>query len=365
MKFTLPRDTFLSALSFVGSVIEKRSTIPILMNVKIEVHDGRITFHGTNLDVYLRTWRDATVQSSGAFTIDFASLLSIVRNADDDVSVSVDAENNRATITSGASRFVLMGMTAEDFPTEPEAGKSSALATFSPDVIFPAFAQSSYCITEEETRFQLSGTLLNLTKKTTELCATNGHSMALVTIPAKNAKESKLLVPKGAIAAMLKMTGGGDLTFALGDRLTVERGDCSLSVRLIDVNFPNYRQVIQPGMDYSAVVDREKLLGVVRSVSMMTNERTRTVKVEVGEGRVKVSTVNPEKGEGASSVAGETVGACWFGMSASYLAAALQAIPTDRVRLSAKDENSQLQLTPEPPCEEMDSIHIIMPMRLV
>ena len=137
--------------------------------------------------------------------------------------------------------------------------------------------------------------------------------------------------------------------------------------RMIDVNFPNYMEVIARDNDRKVFVDRERLLSTIRRISLVANERTRAVRFDFAPGKLTVSSTNPELGDARETVPIDYAGQPFFvGLNAAYVMDFLSATDTPSVSLDLKDENSQCIGRPSSASEDLpyDYLYVVMPMRL-
>jgi DNA polymerase-3 subunit beta len=239
-------------------------------------------------------------------------------------------------------------------------------------------AKVKFAITHEETRFQLNGALLKLQPNKMEMVATDGHRMALINFPAsidggKNKKGADLtiLIPRKALDEILRLEADASedtVRFGVSDnQLFFEAGDRRLLARMIDVNFPNYMEVISRDNDRRVMVDRERLLSTIKRISLVANERTRAVRFDFAPGKLTVSSTNPELGDARETVPIDYAGQPFFvGLNAAYVMDFLSATDTPSVSLDLKDENSQCIGKPASTGEDLpyDYLYVVMPMRL-
>lgn len=375
MELTVAKADLQKELQLCQGVVEKRSTIPILSNVLLKAADGRLQIAATDLDVTILSSCPARITQSGGVTIEAKRLFDVVRSMpDDDVHMSLQ-ENNSMLIESGTAKFRLLGLPAEDYPTLPTVNVAEAYS-MPLDELKTMVGKVKFAITHEETRFQLNGALLKVQPQKMEMVATDGHRMALINFPkGNNGKGRKgsdltILIPRKALDEILRLEAGEDGTVKFGvseNQLFFEAGDRRLMARMIDVNFPNYMEVISRDNDRHVMVDRERLLSTIRRISLVANERTRAVRFDFAPGKLTVSSTNPELGDARETVPIDYAGNPFFvGLNAAYVTDFLSAVDTAQVSLDLKDENSQCIGKPANTAEDLpyDYLYVVMPMRL-
>lgn len=375
MELTVGKADLQKELQLCQGVVEKRSTIPILSNVLLKAADGRLQIAATDLDVTILSSCAAKVTTPGGVTIEAKRLFDIVRSLpDDDVHMTLQ-ENNSVSIEAGTAKFRLLGLPAEDYPTLPTVNVSEGF-TIPLDELKTMVGKVKFAITHEETRFQLNGALLKVQPNKMEMVATDGHRMALINFPSgitgkgKKGSDLTILVPRKALDEILRLEAGedGSVKFGVSDnQLFFEAGERRLLARMIDVNFPNYLEVISKDNDRKVLVDRERLLSTIRRISLVANERTRAVRFDFAPGKLTVSSTNPELGDARETVPIDYAGQPFFvGLNAAYVMDFLSATDTPSVSLDLKDENSQCIGRPATASEDLpyDYLYVVMPMRL-
>jgi DNA polymerase-3 subunit beta len=375
MELTVAKADLQKELQLCQGVVEKRSTIPILSNVLLKAADGKLSIAATDLDVTVLSACTARVTTPGGVTIEAKRLFDIVRSLpDDDVHITMQ-ENNSLLVESGTAKFRLLGLPAEDYPTLPAVDMSDAY-TISLEELKTMVGKVRFAITHEETRFQLNGALLKIQPTKMEMVATDGHRMALINFPkggngkTKKGSDFTVLVPRKALEEILRLEGEEDGTVRFGvsdNQLFFEAGERRLMARMIDVNFPNYMEVISRDNDRRVMVDRERLLSTIRRISLVANERTRAVRFDFAPGKLTVSSTNPELGDARETVPIDYAGNPFFvGLNAAYVTDFLAAVDTPQVSLELKDENSQCIGRPATNTEDLayDYLYVVMPMRL-
>lgn len=374
MELTVAKADLQKELQLCQGVVEKRSTIPILSNVLIRAVEGKLQIAATDLDVTILSACPAKVKTPGGVTIEAKRLFDVVRSLpDEDVHMTLQ-ENHSMLIESGTAKFRLLGLPAEDYPTLPTVSMVEGY-TISLAELKTMVAKVRFAITHEETRFQLNGALLKVQPSKMEMVATDGHRMALINVPyatngKKKGQELTILIPRKALEEILRLEAGeeGNVRFGVSDnQLFFEAGERRLLARMIDVNFPNYMEVIARDNDRHVMVDRERLLSTIRRISLVANERTRAVRFDFAPGKLTVSSTNPELGDARETVPIDYAGnAFHVGLNAAYVTDFLSAVDTQSVSLDLKDENSQCIGRPASTADDLpyDYLYVVMPMRL-
>ncbi len=339
----------------------------------MEARGDEVRLLATDLEVGLRSKCSASVAKSGALTLPAKKFYEIIKSLPEtDIRIAED----KGGVKVAADRFDsrMQTLPREDFPTLPEAGAGGAAprATLPRAVLREMVAKTQFAITGEDTRYFLNGALFVLRPDVMSLVATDGHRLALVTVPrdAKTKKdddEVRAILPKKTLGELAKLLqdGDADIQYERGENhLFFDVGGRLLISRMIDGQFPAYERVIPKGNDKHIEFERDRLTGAVRRVALLSNERSRAVKFQIEKGHVDVTSSSPDVGEAKETLPLEYTGApMQICFNAQYILDFLSAVSTDVVLLDLKDEASQAVMKPVG-AEGYDYTYVIMPMRV-
>jgi DNA polymerase-3 subunit beta len=256
----------------------------------------------------------------------------------------------------------------EDFPSLPD-GAGGAKASLPRAALREMVGKTHFAITGEDTRYFLNGAKFVIKPDSLTLVATDGHRLALVESKHSSGvtQEMGVILPKKTLLELGKLLGEGegDIQFEAGENhLFFEVGDRILISRMIDGQFPAYDRVIPKGNDKTIEFDRERLTSAVKRVALLSNERSRAVKIEVNKGKVDVTSSSSEFGEASEQLTVEYSGPqLTISFNAQYVLDFLNVVETDVVSLSLKDEVSQAVMKPVG-ADGYDYTYVIMPMRI-
>jgi len=356
MEFVARQSAFLRELNLIQGVVEKKNTVPVLANVLLAAGSDEVGVSATDLEVSVRSSLTAAVTKPGALSVSARKLHEIVRALpDSEIHVKADGDN-WVTLTCERSRFRLMGLPREDFPTLPVPSKGSARVTFGVQPFKEMVQKVIFAVTTDDARFALNGALMLLGKSTISLVASDGHRLAYVSRPlaGKGADpEIRVVIPHKALGELSRIAEeiGGEIVFIREEnQIFFEMGRCTLSSRLLEGQFPNFEKVLPRENDKVIELDRMVFGDAVRRISLIANERNRAVKVGLSKGKLEISAKNPELGE-----AMETIGVDYgggeieIGFNAKYLLDFLSAVEDSTVVLELKDEATQGLLHPGQP----------------
>ena len=364
MEIRLNRVEFLNELVPMQGVVERRTTIPVLSHILLRAADDRLHLAATDLEVSLTSWCEAEVQEEGAIALQAKKLLEIIRaSSGDEVTLRIEQEGV-LTILAGKSVFKIRGLLAEEFPTLPNIEDEKPVR-----VPFHTFrnmvTKVFFAISSEESRFQLSGALMQLTDDGMVLVATDGHRLALVESEVSGMEASEgVLVPRKALQELQRFEGE-DMSFRRSEHhLSFTIGVRQLICRILEGTFPDYERVISKDNDKAVVTNRLDLAAVVNRISLLTGDRARAIRIELETGQLVFSAANPDLGEAREDIPCDYEGdGLSFGLNPDYMTSFLSVTDTESVRLELKDENSQCVAYP---VDGLDKryVCVIMPIRL-
>lgn len=364
MELRLNRSEFLNELVPMLGIVERRTTIPVLSHILLRTGEQCVHLAATDLDVSLTSLCDAEVQEEGAIAIQARKLVEIIRaSVGDEVILRIDQEGF-LTISVGRSLFKIRGLPHEDFPTLPSIEDEKPVR-----IPFENFrnmiGKVFFAVSSEESRFQLSGALMEIHEGALCLVATDGHRLALVESKVEGLTESEgVLVPRKALQELQRFEGDGMDFRQTEHHLSFTVGRRQLICRILEGTFPDYERVIAKDNPEHVIVERSNLAEAVHRVSLLTGDRTRAIKMELQPEQLIFSSKNPDLGEAREEVACEYDGeGLNLGVNPDYLADFLTAADTDRVRLEVKDQDSQCVAMPVDGHEKR-YVCVIMPIRL-
>jgi len=370
MELVVRKNDLLRELQLFQGIVERKNTIPILANVLMEAKGDQVSFLATDLEVGLRSMCKASVAKSGALTLPAKKFYEIIKALPEtDIRIAED----KGGVKVAADRFDsrMQTLPREDFPTLPESG-GTPTATLPRAALKEMVAKTQFAITGEDTRYFLNGALFVLRPDSMSLVATDGHRLALVTVTrnpkaTNDADEVRAILPKKTLGELgrLLQEGDDDIRYERGENhLFFDVGGRLLISRMIDGQFPAYERVIPKGNDKHIEFERDRLTNAVKRVALLSNERSRAVKIQIDKGKVDVTSSSPDLGEAKETLpveyAGPSLQICF---NAQYVLDFLSAVATDVVSLDLKDEVSQAVMKPVG-ADGYDYTYVIMPMRV-
>ena len=363
MKFSVSKDKLLEGLSTVQNVVSTRTTLPILSNVLLQAVEGELRLTTTDLDVGVRGRVEAHVERTGATTLPARRLFAIVRELPAaEIYAEVDTKN-LASIRSGSSYFKILGLPEEEFPPLARFENAKEFSIAQKD-LKDALRKTSYAISTDETRYVLNGILFSFKENKLTSVATDGRRLALVDLELEfpRSQEIDVIIPTKAVLELQRLVKDeGDVKVSIGEnQIAFELNDALLVSKLIEGNYPNYRQVIPAEAKERITLEREVFLNAVRRVSLLASEKSNSVKLIFSKGNMDIVAVTPDVGEGKESLPIMYKGKDFsIAFNPEFLMAPLRNLPNDEVFLDLIDEMS-------PGVIKIHGafLYVLMPMRL-
>jgi DNA polymerase-3 subunit beta len=373
MEISVSRQELLRELTATQSVVERKTTIPILSNFLLEAADDRLTITATDLDQSIKTSCAAKVKKPGACTIPARKLYDYIKLlGEGDISIKL-MENHWVQIRSGRSNTKMVGMARANFPQVPEFPEAS-VTSIPAASLKRMINKTIFAISNEESRYTLNGALLILKAESLAMVATDGHRLSHVEKTGENlaniSGEKKTLIPRKALSELQSLLGSSDdevIEFADDEHTLFFRlGRRVLTSRKLTGQFPNYEAVMPRDNTKFVVVRSQDLMGSIQRVAQFADERSGAIKMRLEQNEMKVSSSSTDSGESEDTI--ETpysFDPLVVGFNSSYLIDFLKAIGNEgEVRLEFKDAQSAGQLRPEDGDEDYRYRYIIMPMRI-
>ncbi len=367
MEFSIDKNEFIKVLQRIQGIVEKRNTMPILANVLIETNSGSIDILATDLEIFIKDNCPSSVKRDGAVTVNARKLFEIVRQMpDESVDISVGNED-KVTIKSGRARFNIMGLSAKEFPAFP-AVEEDSLTRIDPDTLKEMIDKTSFAVSTDETRYNINGFYLERDDSRTRIVTTDGHRLAIIEketdIPAE---AGGVILPRKGVTEIRKLLEEKEGTFYFGitkKSATMKRDNTVINIRLIDGEFPDYKQVIPKDNDKSFIAPRTGLLESLKRVSILSSEKVKGVKFSLSKDRLVLSSSSPDIGDATEELPVEYgYDDMDIAFNAKYLIEALDAMDDEKVVLWLKDSLSPGILKPVN-SEASGYCYLIMPMRL-
>jgi DNA polymerase-3 subunit beta len=371
MRLVIERGELLRALGHVTSVVERRTTIPILSNVLLRAKDDKLAFKATDLEREVIEEVPAEVTTAGAVTVPAHILHDIVRKLPDgsEVEIKLDTAKERLTITAGQARFALQTLSADDFP-DVSAGELTHSFDIAAADLKRLIEKTRFAISTEETRYYLNGIYLHTVTRNVETLravATDGHRLARVELdlPKGASGMPGVIVPRKTVNELHRLLEASGDTVHVGvsqAKIRFEVGTVTLTSKLIDGTFPDYERVIPQGNDKVMKVANAEFMSAVDRVSTIASERGRAVKLNISQDKLILSVNNPDGGSATEEIGVEYSSTpLEIGFNARYLLDIASQLEGEHARFMLADPASPTMVRD---ASDTIALYVLMPMRV-
>ena len=365
MELTFEKDDLLRALQVLQGVASGRTTLPILSNVLIQAADGKIECVATDLEVGIKIIVEGVIQEDGTITVSAKKLTDIVKELPEDQTIHfVTTANDRVEITCGDGVYKIIGLSDEEFPQLPSIDGHSL--TIDGDTLRDVLRRTEFAAATDDVRYFLNGLYFSFLEERTEVVATDMVKLALASCEPLTAPENVdgIIVPLKAVKEIERTFDGSDkVEVSIRENQILFADDTStLTTRLVDGDYPKYREVIPESAEGRAVVSKELFLHAARRVALLSNPKNHCVSVEIDSERIHVSVNTPEVGEAHETLPVESsTGSLRFGIDARWLIETLMHIESESVAVEFVSEVKPIAFKP---VDTDEHVCLVVPMRL-
>ena len=368
MRARVAKQDILSAVMHTFNIADKKSVVPILSYVLLNFDEKGLTLKATDLDQSLIETVAADVDTFGTVTVPAGTFSDIVRKLPDDATLefSFADKGEKLLLTAGKSKFELSTLDPSDFPEIALLNNSCNFKLKAAD-LNRLISRTKFSMSPEENRHNLNGIYLHKEDERLEAASTDGHRLSVSSIPLAS-KESiqGVIISKKTVLELKKLLDSDyedvSLTFT-ANQVQFAIGNITFISKLVDGTFPDYKRVIPQKEDSgSFVVKRTDFSEIIDRVIVMSDEKVRPVKLELGPNTLSCYVANSKLGSGKDEVDVEYEGQAWSaGFNSSYLLDVAQTLEGEKLRIYIRESLSPILIEDE---SESESLFVVMPMRI-
>lgn len=373
MKIQIEKKDFLNLLARTQNIVEKRNTMPILVNVLLEAEKEKLKVFATDLEVSLTDEVPAQIFQVGKVAVNAKNLFDIVKELPDGMIDLTKKENNWLEIKQNKSVFNIVGISAEEYPVFPTYSTQDFLK-LEARTLSDMIEKTIYSVSTDETRYHLNGVYFEKIEQNGKtlyrMVATDGHRLSLVDrvvddVDAHLLPHQGVIIPRKGLQEIRKLLDQVDGLIEMafeGSQLVVRSKSTILMVRLIEGKYPNYQKLIPQKLTRTLKVKRETILSSLKRVSLLSNQKSKGVTLSLGDGKMEISSNNPELGDAKEEIDVDYSGdPMKIGFNARYILDILNAIDDEGIAFEFEG-----QLAPGLIRPQNDSTYtcVIMPMRI-
>jgi DNA polymerase III subunit beta len=367
MQFTVSQEIIARPLQLVCSIVERRATLPILSTILLRTHGNQLSMTSTDMELEMIATLPVAVEQEGKTTVSARKFLDICRSLPSNATISFNAQDGKAIVRAGKSRFSLATLPSEDFPDSEGANYVDEISL--PQSALKALLdETSFAMASQDVRYYLNGLLLEREANILRTVATDGHRLALGSLTTANAitTKSSIIIPRKAIMELGRLLNDSNdnvnIAFS-NQQIKVELPDLHFTSKLIDGQFPNYERVLPLGGDKEVIAERDQLKQALSRAAILSSDKHRSVRINLESGLLKATVINQEQESAEEEISVEYTGpSLEIAFNNAYLLDLLNAIPDDKVKMVFSDENSSALITPAD--DKLERQYVVMPMRL-
>ena len=368
MKLSLTQENLSRALASVGRVVSNRASLPVLSNILLTTEGNRLRLSATNLELGINYWVGSKIEREGSVTIPAKLFAEFVSNLPKGT-INLEATDTSLTITTSHYQSRINGIGSDEFPPIPQVSSDPVLA-LEASVLREALTQVVIAASVDEARPVLAGVYMYTDEDDLYLVATDSYRLAekRLALAAPASKPIKVIVPVRTMQELVRLLGEttGSVEIYLDDNQVMFRvEEVELVSRLIEGQFPNYRQIIPEQVETSFDIPTADLVRVVKVASLFARESAGSIKVVIkSEGEMSVVASDSEVGGNTSSAECEVSGDDGeISLNARYLQDALSVIKSRNVTFAISGKLNPCIVSPAGEDESDDYVHIVMPLR--
>lgn len=382
MRLKIAKESLLNVLSHVVGAVERRHTLNILSNVKIQTNAQSLTITGSDLEVELvasTSLSEGACLQAGETTVPARKLMDICKSLPTAALIDLQiTEDQRCILRSGNSRFVLGTLPAEDYPLLATENSSGTQVQVTQRELKRLFEKTAFAMAVQDVRFYLTGTLLEIDGQQLRAVTTDGHRLAMCEVQASSTASQlvQAIIPRKAVGELQRLLSIEDehLNLIIGRELLnvmiklpsrdKEQGDIHVrfTTKLIDGKFPDYRRVIPRGGDKHVTIAHDVFKQSLQRVAILSNEKLRGVFLQFNQDSLQLRANNPEQDEAIEDIAIQYQNTpLEMSFNAQYLLDVLGVLDGDEVNMSMTEANQSV-LVQDP--MQSDQTYVVMPMRV-
>jgi len=345
MELKITKQNLSDGIQTVQNAISQKSSLPILGNVLLETDNSTLKLTATDLDIGICSIVPAEIISEGSITIPARKFFDIVRSFPEDSEISLSMKkNNFVNIRSGKAQFRIIGLPKEEFPLLP-VFKDKDSIVIENSMLREMMNLTEFAVSKDDTRYVLNGMLFTIKGEDVCIAATDGRRLAVIRkkLPKKTLVDREVIIPtKTAQEVRRMLTEDGEVGIKFSDNQVLFSFPNSFILsRLIEGEYPNYRNVIPERTEKEIKVAREDFLSATRRASIFTDQDSLAVKLSIKKKKMTISKNTPYLGEAKEELTIDYSGTDEFeiGFNPKYLTDVLKNLPEDDIVLEVNDSS--------------------------
>lgn len=369
MYIEIDKKELLNLIGKTLNIVEKRNTMPVLMNVLLEAEGQSLKVFATDLEVSLTDQSPAVVKQPGKVAVSAKSLFDIAKELGDGKIQLTRKENNWLEIRQGKYLSKIVGISAEEYPVFPSFS-GQGFAEIPGPVLREMIDRTVYSVSNDETRYHLNGVYFEQKGDAGyTMVATDGHRLSLIQkkLPANKLMLAGqgVIIPRKGLNEIKKLLDSLEGPFEVaieGSQMILRNSTTTLMIRLIEGKYPNYSQFIPQNLKKKITINRDAFLISLKRVSLLANQKSKAITLSIADGKMEIASNNPELGDAKEEIEVEYTGAdLKIGFNAKYIQDVLMAMNEEKIDFEINDQLSPGLIRPH---NDPAYMCVVMPMRI-
>ena len=313
MKFSIHRESFLEGIQKTLSIVEKKTTMPILNNVLIKAEKNKITIIATDREIGLVADYDAEILNKGDVTVSARKLYEMIREIGGDTIQFEANESHRVTVTSQKIIYKIPGLPADDFPSVADDRSELNFYKIKGELLERLIHKTSFAMSADEMRKNLNGVFFETIdeggKNRLRMIATDGHRLAMANVDTEGIPflrlEKGIIIPRKGLGEIRRLIENAPEEILVGVRqgmCVISTDSTTLRVSLVDADYPDYKRVIPTEKGVLVQFDKDAILHSLKRMSVISSERYSGVIIKLENGRMVLESANPDVGEAKDEI---------------------------------------------------------------
>ena len=370
MHLEIKQSSLAQALFNVSGVVERRNTIPILCNVKIEVIDNLLKLTTTDMDIMVTSQVEVNnLKENGSTTVASQLLYDIIKKIPNETQIRLIKNNSCLRIEYNKSKFSLPVLNSNEFPTLSEEEPISTFKIKSYDFA-KIIDKTEFAISNDETRYYLNGIFLCVKEKDNKQLisvATDGHKLSFMSsrIDSFTGNLEGVIVPKKTVSTIRKIiTDQNSVSIAVSKtKIKVICDNSIVTSKLIDGKFPEYEKIIPNDNNKTLIVSKEELSRSIDIVSTMSSDKHRSIKFLLQKNKIILQAYTQDGGFANDEIDVDfTEEPLEIGFNSNYLAQIIKKVETDKITMHFKSNSCPI-LIDSKYSSHNSGLYLIMPIR--
>lgn len=371
MEFKVQQVDLLNVLSRIQSIVEKKSTMPVLQNVLLKCQNNKLQIFATDLEVSLVDEIEIEEKKSGSIAISAKNFYDVIKELEPQ-QINISKKENNLLIKQKRSEFNLNCIAAEEYPVFPTYGTKDFVKIDTKQFL-DMIDKTIYSVSNDQTRYHLNGVYFETKSKEKSsilrMVATDGHRLSLIdrksSVPSGIKADTGVIIPRKGVNEIRKLLEavGGEFEMAVeGAQFILKNDKTILMVRLVEGKYPNYQQLIPEKLPKKIQVKREPLITSLKRVSLLANQKSRGVILNISKGKMEITSNDPELGNAKEELDIDYEGSGMkISFNAKYILDVLSACDEEQVDISLNDQLSPGLVRPH---DDASYTCVVMPMRI-